>query len=60
MLFHFTKHEEEDGMEDLKCPDCNMTFKKKQKLQKHIEKQHGGPFECEHCSRSVHFNFKKK
>ena len=51
MLFHYTKHEEEDSLEDLVCSQCNMTFRKKAKLDKHMEKQHGGPHECEHCNR---------
>ena len=51
MLFHYTKHEEEDSMEELVCSECNMTFRKKAKLDKHMEKQHGGPHECEHCNR---------
>ena len=53
MLFHFTKHEEQErgGQEQtFECGDCGAKFKSKERLEKHISKLHG-TVECQHCAR---------
>ncbi len=54
MLFHFTKHEEEErggGEQTWECGDCGAKFRTKERMEKHIGKLHGGPLECQHCAR---------
>ena len=51
MLFHITKHEEEDKIEMLSCGECGMKFKKKLKLEQHIQKMHSAGLECETCNK---------
>ena len=51
MLFHITKHEEEDQLELLSCGECGLKFKKKSKLEQHVERQHNTGLQCETCSR---------
>ena len=53
MLFHFTKHEEEDKREVFACGDCGASFRDKEKMERHINRLHGGPLECQYCARSV-------
>ena len=57
MLFHYTKHEEEEADSRprlLSCRECNLHFRKKEKLDRHMEKVHPPPLECEHCSQVFH------
>ena len=54
MLFHWTKHEEEERGEGQtwECGDCGAKFRSKDRMEKHIGKLHGGPLECQHCARA--------
>jgi len=51
MLFHMSKHEEEEDDEYFECADCHAKFKKKDKLDQHISKKHDGGYECDHCDK---------
>ena len=51
MLFHMSKHDEEDDDEYFECGECQAKFKKKEKLDQHIFKKHEGGYECEHCNK---------
>jgi len=51
MLFHMSKHEEEDDEEYFECGECQAKFKKKEKLDQHIFKKHEGGYECDHCDK---------
>ena len=50
MLFHVNKHEENE-MKFFQCNHCQSRFKKKEKLDQHIQKKHSGGFECETCGK---------
>ena len=50
MLFHVNKHEENE-MKFFQCNHCQSRFKKKEKLEQHIQKKHSGGFECETCGK---------
>ena len=50
MLFHVNKHEENE-MKFFQCSHCQSRFKKKEKLDQHIQKKHSGGFECETCGK---------
>ena len=51
MLFHMSKHDEEDDDEYFECAECHAKFKQKDKLDQHIFKKHEGGYECEHCDK---------
>ena len=62
MLFHFTKHEEEErGVKEqaFECGECGAKFRSKERLEKHISKLHG-TVECQHCARYTSMNRKLK
>ena len=41
MLHHITKHEKEgSGGDQYSCEQCGMRFKKKERLEHHVMKQH--------------------
>ena len=50
MLFHMSRHEDKE-VDFYQCNQCQNQFKKKEKLEQHMVKKHGGGFQCETCGR---------
>jgi hypothetical protein len=50
MLFHMSRHEDRE-VDFYQCNQCQNQFRKKEKLEQHMVKKHGGGFQCETCGR---------